>query len=248
MGTAPRAAITLCARLTLDPLLTGGVSMGDKDFIKPLLERRGTVFFGKVCCLTTSAMRVRWRVVLWQGVFCGKVRQPWAGSLAQTTLAAAAVPNTSFCMALAAERRRRRAARQQAEAEGWHRELATRLAPATLRHRPRSFRQLLLHCSRLLQPETSPSSCMQVKMKPGKPLTFAKVPVPEQNRRAAGRGNGAGWKAHGTLQPAHMLVWYGCLRLGHWTLVVRLAISNPCLPAARRCARTCGCVCCFDSC
>ena len=49
MGTAPRAAITLCARLTLDPLLTGGVSMGDKDFIKPLLERRGTVFFGKVC-------------------------------------------------------------------------------------------------------------------------------------------------------------------------------------------------------
>lgn len=22
--------------------------MGDKDFIKPLLERRGTVFFGKV--------------------------------------------------------------------------------------------------------------------------------------------------------------------------------------------------------
>lgn len=26
----------------------GGVSMGDKDFIKPLLERRGTVFFGKV--------------------------------------------------------------------------------------------------------------------------------------------------------------------------------------------------------
>ncbi|KAI7845411.1 hypothetical protein COHA_001116 [Chlorella ohadii] len=29
-------------------LTTGGVSMGDKDFIKPLLERRGTVFFGKV--------------------------------------------------------------------------------------------------------------------------------------------------------------------------------------------------------
>jgi hypothetical protein len=25
---------------------------------------------------------------------------------------------------------------------------------------------------------------MQVKMKPGKPLTFAKVPIPEQNRRA----------------------------------------------------------------
>jgi gephyrin len=30
-------------------LTTGGVSMGDKDFIKPLLERRGTIFFGKVC-------------------------------------------------------------------------------------------------------------------------------------------------------------------------------------------------------
>ncbi|KAK9840649.1 hypothetical protein WJX81_006905 [Elliptochloris bilobata] len=29
-------------------LTTGGVSMGDKDFIKPLLERRGTVHFGKV--------------------------------------------------------------------------------------------------------------------------------------------------------------------------------------------------------
>jgi gephyrin len=29
-------------------LTTGGVSMGDKDFIKPLLERRGKVFFGKV--------------------------------------------------------------------------------------------------------------------------------------------------------------------------------------------------------
>ena len=28
--------------------LTGGVSMGDKDFIKPLLERHGKVFFGKV--------------------------------------------------------------------------------------------------------------------------------------------------------------------------------------------------------
>ena len=25
--------------------------MGDKDFIKPLLERRGTVFFGKVRAL-----------------------------------------------------------------------------------------------------------------------------------------------------------------------------------------------------
>ena len=30
-------------------LTTGGVSMGDKDFIKPLLERHGTIYFGKVC-------------------------------------------------------------------------------------------------------------------------------------------------------------------------------------------------------
>lgn len=29
-------------------LTTGGVSMGDKDFIKPLLEKRGKIFFGKV--------------------------------------------------------------------------------------------------------------------------------------------------------------------------------------------------------
>lgn len=28
--------------------------MGDKDFIKPLLERRGTVFFGKVGALGTT--------------------------------------------------------------------------------------------------------------------------------------------------------------------------------------------------
>lgn len=33
----------------IDILLTsGGVSMGDKDFIKPLLEKRGKVFFSKV--------------------------------------------------------------------------------------------------------------------------------------------------------------------------------------------------------
>lgn len=30
-------------------LTTGGVSMGDKDFVKPLLGRRGEIFFGKVC-------------------------------------------------------------------------------------------------------------------------------------------------------------------------------------------------------
>jgi len=33
----------------VDILLTsGGVSMGDRDFVKPLLERRGTVHFNKV--------------------------------------------------------------------------------------------------------------------------------------------------------------------------------------------------------
>lgn len=33
----------------VDILLTsGGVSMGDKDFVKPLLEKRGTVYFSKV--------------------------------------------------------------------------------------------------------------------------------------------------------------------------------------------------------
>jgi gephyrin len=32
-----------------DILITsGGVSMGDKDFVKPLLEQRGKVYFGKV--------------------------------------------------------------------------------------------------------------------------------------------------------------------------------------------------------
>lgn len=29
-------------------LTSGGVSMGDKDFVKPLLEKRGTVYFHKV--------------------------------------------------------------------------------------------------------------------------------------------------------------------------------------------------------
>ena len=33
----------------VDILLTsGGVSMGDRDYVKPLLERRGTVHFNKV--------------------------------------------------------------------------------------------------------------------------------------------------------------------------------------------------------
>lgn len=33
----------------IDILLTsGGVSMGDKDFVKPLLEKRGIVYFNKV--------------------------------------------------------------------------------------------------------------------------------------------------------------------------------------------------------
>lgn len=30
-------------------LMSGGVSMGDKDYVKPMLEARGTIFFGKVC-------------------------------------------------------------------------------------------------------------------------------------------------------------------------------------------------------
>jgi gephyrin len=29
-------------------ITSGGVSMGDKDYVKPLLERRGTAYFGKV--------------------------------------------------------------------------------------------------------------------------------------------------------------------------------------------------------
>ena len=29
-------------------LTSGGVSMGDKDFVKPLLAKRGTVYFSKV--------------------------------------------------------------------------------------------------------------------------------------------------------------------------------------------------------
>ncbi|KAK4855077.1 hypothetical protein QYF36_003805 [Acer negundo] len=34
----------------IDILLTfGGVSLGDKDFVKPLLEKSGTVYFDKVC-------------------------------------------------------------------------------------------------------------------------------------------------------------------------------------------------------
>ena len=41
------------------PLRAGGVSVGDKDFIKPILERKGTVHFGKVAatvvlCISTS--------------------------------------------------------------------------------------------------------------------------------------------------------------------------------------------------
>lgn len=29
-------------------LTSGGVSMGDKDFVKPLLEKKGTLYFSKV--------------------------------------------------------------------------------------------------------------------------------------------------------------------------------------------------------
>lgn len=33
----------------IDILLTsGGVSMGDKDFVKPLLQKKGTIYFSKV--------------------------------------------------------------------------------------------------------------------------------------------------------------------------------------------------------
>lgn len=42
-----------------DVLITsGGVSVGDKDFVKPLLEQRGTVYFTKVnpCCITRSIL------------------------------------------------------------------------------------------------------------------------------------------------------------------------------------------------
>lgn len=36
----------------IDILLTsGGVSMGDKDFVKPLLQKKGTIYFNKVNCL-----------------------------------------------------------------------------------------------------------------------------------------------------------------------------------------------------
>lgn len=44
------AALDRAIEAGADVLLTsGGVSMGDKDFVKPLLERRGRIFFGKVC-------------------------------------------------------------------------------------------------------------------------------------------------------------------------------------------------------
>lgn len=44
------AAVDRALDIGADILLTsGGVSMGDKDFIKPLLESRGTVYFGKIC-------------------------------------------------------------------------------------------------------------------------------------------------------------------------------------------------------
>ena len=44
------AALDRAIELGVDILLTtGGVSMGERDFIKPLLEKRGQVFFGKIC-------------------------------------------------------------------------------------------------------------------------------------------------------------------------------------------------------
>lgn len=45
---------------------------------------------------------------------------------------------------------------------------------------------LALRCATLTHIPSLPFLlALQVKMKPGKPLTFAKVPVPEQNRWAA---------------------------------------------------------------
>ena len=43
--------LSICNSLQQIDLYTGGVSMGDKDFVKPILERRGTVHFGKVSSL-----------------------------------------------------------------------------------------------------------------------------------------------------------------------------------------------------
>lgn len=44
----------------IDILLTsGGVSMGDKDFVKPLLAKRGTVYYSKVD---------RWPILFWEFV------------------------------------------------------------------------------------------------------------------------------------------------------------------------------------
>ena len=45
--TAPLSNAVHVAQL-FGAMYAGGVSMGDRDFIKPLLERHGKVYFGKV--------------------------------------------------------------------------------------------------------------------------------------------------------------------------------------------------------
>lgn len=42
-------------------LTSGGVSMGDRDFVKPLLAKRGTVFFSKVKNLFFSSVMISFR-------------------------------------------------------------------------------------------------------------------------------------------------------------------------------------------
>jgi len=114
--------------------------MGDKDFIKPLLERRGTVYFGKVSWRQLAGGRglvpaghvgqVSWRRLLWKASWCQQTRN--------MHLLASVLAHLSV------------------------------FAPAPA-------------C-----PSAHLPALLQVKMKPGKPLTFAKVPVPEQNRQALG--------------------------------------------------------------
>ena len=45
---ANRGGCRSSVMMTCGAPAAGGVSVGDKDFIKPILERKGTVHFGKV--------------------------------------------------------------------------------------------------------------------------------------------------------------------------------------------------------
>ena len=52
---------------------SGGVSMGDRDLVKPLLERRGTVHCGRVLMkpgkpLTVATLQARGQTVLFFGL------------------------------------------------------------------------------------------------------------------------------------------------------------------------------------